>query len=331
MSLIKVAAVHRPGKARTGVTTYAAMLKTALAGFAEMDFLTRPPQSGYDLIHIIDIKHASLADVKNRAVPVIADLHDYYWAERRYFPGPDAPLRWFMSGERKKHYQEIIQATAAVVVHSMAVARHVQGKKVFLVPLAIDFEKFFAEPNQNREQLILLVGRDSWRKGLGTLISALKMITADFPGVRVEVVGKEYLHTRVWAKIIGLGLNLKFIGELSQEQLKAKYQKAQIVYLGSWQEGFGLSLAEGMAAGCIAVGSTAGGIPELVEDGISGILFTAGDDLELSAKLRALLETAELRQKLSISGQRRVKEMLTMDKMREALLAAYREVLKLAG
>jgi len=331
MSLIRVAAVHHPGKARTGVTTYSEMLKTALEGFAEVDFLKRPPEGGYDLIHIIDIKHASLSDAQNQAAPVIADLHDYYWAEHRHFPGPDAPLRWFMYGKRKKQYQEILQATSAVIVHSKAVAKHIQGKKVFLVPIAIDFEKFSAEPGQDREQLILLVGRDSWRKGLGTLISALKMISADFPGIRVEVAGKEYLHTRVWAKILSAGLNLNFIGELSRDQLKEKYQKAQIVYLGSWQEGFGLSLAEGMAAGCIAVGSTAGGIPELIEDGISGILFVAGDELELSAKLRALLETAELRQKLSAAGQRRVKEMLSIDKMREALLTAYREVLKLAG
>lgn len=326
--MIKIAAVYRPGKARTGVTSYAEILKTALAGFAEIEFFKSAPKSGFDLIHIIDIKHASAADVLHKQVPVIADLHDYYWSEHRYFPGPDALARWFLQTKRKKRYLNILNAADAVIVHSRTVGQCLERKNVYLVPIAIDFEKFGAGASKEREPLIILVGRDSWRKGLGTLIGALKIIAADFPELKVEVIGKEYLHTRVWAKIKSIRLDLKFTGELGSDELIKKYQRAMIVYLGSWQEGFGLSLVEGMAAGCIAIGSTAGGIPEVVEDGVSGILFHPGDQLELSAKIRALLETDELRQKFAAMGQRRVRELFTIDKMRASLVQAYEGVLK---
>ena len=329
--MIRIAAVYRPGKALTGVTTYAQVLKTVLQDHAEIDFMTKPPKAGYDLIHIIDIKGARPRDFSNRQVPVIADLHDYYWSERRYFPGPDAPLRWLLQNRRKDHYMKSVQAATAVFVHSQAVAKYVENKKVFLVPIAIDFEKYFAPSGPEREPLILLVGRDSWRKGLGTLLSALKMIIDEMPGLRVEVIGKEYLHTRVWARLLSLGLDVRFMGEMAAEELVKKYHKALIVYLGSWQEGFGLSLAEGMAAGCVAVGSIAGGIPEVVSDGVTGILFQPGDVLELSAKLRALLETPELRLNLAAGGQLRIKEQFTFDKMRQSLVSAYLEVLKGAG
>jgi glycosyltransferase involved in cell wall biosynthesis len=331
MTRLRIAAVHRPGKARTGVTTYVEMLTAALQGHADVEFMSEPPADGFDLIHIIDIKAAKPDDLLNKQAPVIADLHDYYWAERRFFPGPDTPFRWIMQGKRKKYYEDIISCATAVIVHSRAVAKHVGRKKTYLVPIAIDFEKYYSEAGSQREPLIMLVGRDSWRKGLGTLITALKMISRESQELRIEVAGMEYTHIRLWAKFASLGVNLQFLGELAPEQLKEKYRQAMIVYLGSWQEGFGLSLAEGMAAGCVAVGSAAGGIPELVEDGSSGILFQPGDEWELSAKLRALLETSELQRKMAAAGQRRVKDMLSIEKMRDALLKAYEEVLKGAG
>lgn len=331
MTLIRIAAVYRPGGARTGVTSYAEALKSVLEGHAQIDFMTKPPEAGYDLIHIIDIKSVRPGDFSNRQVPVVADLHDYYWSEHRYFPGPDAPLRWLLQNKRKNHYLESVQAASAVVVHSRAVAEHIENKKVYLVPIAVDFDKYYAPPSPERDPLILLVGRDSWRKGLGTLLSALKMIRSEFPELRVEVIGKEYFHTRVWARISGLGLNLEFLDEMTPEQLVKKYHQAMIVYLGSWQEGFGLSLVEGICAGCAAVGSTAGGIPEVVQDGVTGILFQPGDDLELSAKIRALLETPELRLNCALMGQDRVRERFSAGKMCESLVSAYLEVLKGAG
>jgi glycosyltransferase involved in cell wall biosynthesis len=331
MSLIRIAAVYRPGKALTGVSTYARSLRSALKGHAEIEFMENPPKSGYDLIHILDIKCARLSDFKNSKAPVIADLHDYYWAERKFFPGPDLPLRWLMHDRRKKHYTSCIAAADAVIVHSHAVEKYVVSKKVLMVPLAVDFEKFYAPAGPEREPFILLVGRDSWRKGLGTLISALKMVVGDSPELRVEVIGKEYLHTRIWARLLGLGVNLKFLGELQPEELVKKYRKAMIVYLGSYLEGFGLSLAEGMAAGCVGVGSNAGGIPEIIQDGSTGILFQPGDRLELSAKIRALLETPELRLNLATAGQLRIHEQFTENLMRQSLVSAYLEVFKSDG
>jgi glycosyltransferase involved in cell wall biosynthesis len=179
--------------------------------------------------------------------------------------------------------------------------------------------------------LILLVGRDDWRKGLGTLIAALRIVRKDFPGYpfRAEVIGDEYLHGRIMGKLYALGIKLKFRSGRSFEELIAEYQKALIIYLGSWQEGFGLSLAEGMAAGCVAIGSDAGGIPEVIADGKTGILFSSGEELELAAKIQALLENDEFRIQLAQRGQKFVRENFSMQKMRESLLNAYAEVLKL--
>jgi len=330
MSRIKVAALYRPGKARTGVSSYADRLEKALAGSVELEFVKKIPKSGFDLIHIIDVKSASITDVLNQPVPVIADLHDYYWAEYQFFWSLDAPLRWFFQKRRKPRYQKIINSASGVIVHSRAVGKYVLNPKVFLVPIAIEYEKLYADPGLPRQPLILLVGRDDWRKGLGTLISALRVLRKDFPGyeVRTEVIGDEYLHGKILGKLFSLGSDLKYRSGMSFDQLISCYQRAMIIYLGSWQEGFGLSLAEGIAAGCVAIGSDAGGIPELIQDGKTGILFTTGEKMELAAKIQAALENDELRENLARRGQKFVKENFSMERMRESLLSAYQEVLK---
>ncbi len=106
MSLIRVAGLYRPGKARTGVSSYADRLKKALAGAVEIEFFSHLPKSGFDLVHILDVKGATLDDARKQTVPVIADLHDYYWAEYRFFWSVDAPLRWLFQKRRKPRYQK---------------------------------------------------------------------------------------------------------------------------------------------------------------------------------------------------------------------------------
>lgn len=203
MNGLKVALVYRPGKARTGVTSYAERLQKALTGVVNFQFFNEPPKSGFDLIHLIDVKSARKQDVMNQSVPVIADLHDYYWAEYRFFWSVDAPLRWLVQRWRKPHYLKILNSANAVIVHSRAVAKYVINPKVFLVPIAVEYEKLYADPAQQREPLILLVGRDEWRKGLLTLIFALRRVQKNLPGYkfRAEVIGDEYLHGKILGKI----------------------------------------------------------------------------------------------------------------------------------
>jgi len=328
MTKLKVALLHRPGKAITGVSSYARLLKKALEEFVELKFFDQAPKDGFDIIHILDTKKAKAEDFEEQKVPVLLDLHDYYWAEYQFFPSPDAPIRWLMQKLRKRHYLRMIELSDGVIVHSQAVASYVLNKRVFLVRIGIDFTDFLNLPETPREPLILLVGRDAFRKGLGSLLSAIRKIKKDFPDLKAEVIGREYLHSRILGKVLSLGLDLQFRGELLPEDLKKKYQGAMMVYLGSFQEGLGLSLLEGMAGGAVAIGSKAGGIPEILEQGKSGLLFTPGDSLELASKLSSILSSEELRKKLAKEGAERVKKLFSLERMRKDLLGAYEGIFK---
>jgi starch synthase len=85
------------------------------------------------------------------------------------------------------------------------------------------------------------------------------------------------------------------------------------VHPAIWQEAFGLTITEAMASGCATVASRVGGIPEIIDDGVSGLLFPAGDVEALATALRLLLTDPVRRHRLGEAGRDRVRERFTLE------------------
>jgi glycosyltransferase involved in cell wall biosynthesis len=88
---------------------------------------------------------------------------------------------------------------------------------------------------------------------------------------------------------------------------------------------------EAMAAGLPVIASNVGGIPELVADGVSGVLVPPGDPDALAEAIEALLENPALALELGAAGRRRVVENFDLEAVREAHLALYRRMLATRG
>src|SRR6185436_5310793 len=95
--------------------------------------------------------------------------------------------------------------------------------------------------------------------------------------------------------------------------------------LPTLQEGFGLVFVEAMAAGKPVVALKAGPVPELVQDGINGVLAAPGDDAALAAALRGLLADGAARQRMADANRHRAREF-TARKMAERFLAALKGI-----
>jgi len=87
-----------------------------------------------------------------------------------------------------------------------------------------------------------------------------------------------------------------------------------------WQEAFGLSALEPMARGVPVAASRVGGLPEVVEDGVTGVLVEPGAEAELAGALARLLASPELRRRLGRSGRRRALERFSRARQLDALL-----------
>lgn len=181
---------------------------------------------------------------------------------------------------------------------------------------------------------ILFVGGLEPRKGLEQLIHAMVHVVGKMPGARLISVAKtgfrgtdEQRWFRELASRLGVSDSIEFYESVSQEMLLGFYSDCSLVVLPSKTEGWGLSLMEGMACGKPVVASRVGGIPELVRDGVDGILVDAGDVKALSRAIIMLLDDPVLRKRMGDAGKERVKEF-SWDSTARVVLEEYRKALQ---
>jgi len=323
---MRIACLIEEGRPRTGPQSYRALLERALAPRHTLGFFEGVPAGEWDLVHLLDIKRAPLAAVRALKQPVVADVHDHYWVRFQAFPAPDLPLRLMLQPWRRRHHLAVLRLAKSVVAHSRAVAEALPVPNVHLVPLGIAAEDWQESPSA-REPLILLVGRDCFRKGLPVLLQALRRLRSRLPQIRLEVIGDEFVHARLFGRLLALGLPVRFLPGLDPPELRRRYARASALVLPSYQEAFGLTLLEAFAAGLPVVASRVGGIPEVVEDGKSGLLFQSGQAGELAEKLYQVLTDAKLRDRLLRGGKERLPGRFDLAAMAAALERVYERTL----
>lgn len=127
------------------------------------------------------------------------------------------------------------------------------------------------------------------RKGVHHLLNAFA--TLDEPGAQLQLVGyaenADYAASlRRQAERLGISDRVHFCGAVSQAELAACFAAARVMVLPSLSEGLGRVVVEAMLLGTPVIGSRVGGIPDMVEPGLTGWLVEAGDEADLAAALQ---------------------------------------------
>ncbi|GAA0263231.1 glycosyltransferase family 4 protein [Saccharothrix mutabilis subsp. mutabilis] len=149
-----------------------------------------------------------------------------------------------------------------------------------------------AEYSPDGAPLLLFFGRLEWEKGVQDLIAALPRIRRAHRGARLVVAG-EGTHGQ-WlveqARKHKVRRAVDFVGHLSDRELAGVLAAADAVVLPSRYEPFGIVALEAAAAGTPLVASTAGGLGEVVLDGVTGLSFAPGDVEALARAVRSVLD-----------------------------------------
>ena len=142
-------------------------------------------------------------------------------------------------------------------------------------------------------------------KGHAVLIRALALLGSEFP-VRCLLVGDGPLRPRMerLARELGVADRVAFLGQ--RADVAAIVRSCDLFVLSSLWEGLGISMLEAMALGVPVVACNAGGVPEVVEDGVTGVLVHAGDPRALAAGVRRGLADEELRRRVIPNARRLV-------------------------
>ena len=134
--------------------------------------------------------------------------------------------------------------------------------------------------------------------------------------VTLEIIGDGPARASLQARAEALGVadRITFRGKVTSDELQASYARAAVFVLPSVvdargdTEGLGVVLLEAMNYGTPVIASRIGGIPDIVEDGVSGLLVPAGDAAALAGALRRLIEDPALASRLGEAGRQRVRD-----------------------
>jgi glycosyltransferase involved in cell wall biosynthesis len=192
----------------------------------------------------------------------------------------------------------------------------------------VDLERFQPGKRPREQDTVLHVGRLVEKKGTADLIAALAGMT----GVRLVVIGEGPLRAQLQRQAGELGVKAQFLGPQNVGEVAMWMRRATLLAVPSVTardgdaEGLPNVVVEGAASGIPVVGTRHSGIPEAVEDGVTGYLVKEGDRKALAARLRELLESANLRREMGFAARSLAMERFDRARQAERLEAIYDEV-----
>jgi glycosyltransferase involved in cell wall biosynthesis len=238
--------------------------------------------------------------------------------------GPDEfyDVEKFYLRQKVEHAKFIICISDYCKSQLMRVAAPEHWDKMHVVRLGIDPLVFFPthrECESDEPLEILCVGRLVASKGQLILLRACALLLSNGFSIRVRLVGagpdREYLEAYATQK----GLPVIFEGARNHGETRQLLGQASIFALASFAEGVPVALMEAMAMEIPCVSTCITGIPELIREGLDGLLVPPSSAQALASAIQRLLEDPLLRRNIGAAGCKRVRELYNLSKNVDSL------------
>ncbi len=327
-------------KAKLNLTTYPVLHANPLVHYAEFQRYMYELAAayfnvnGYDVIHTQDvISTTAIARVRHPATALVATLHGCVAHEIRSINHPTNFIA--------HAYYDAIEHTGAVSAEITHVANQwlknilmyeykVPAEQLVVFPYGFEVDAFEKRMKEKTDiecpfgkQVIIFTGRLVELKGVHYLLSALGKLKEKRDDWICWIVGegekKEELAKQ--SKDLGIEEDVVFFGKRSD--VPALLRLSDIFVLPSLIENQSVSLIEAQIAGKAAIVSNTGGLPEMVEHEVTGLLTPAGDVDALSRNLERLLEEPDERAKLGANARQWGKQHWSMEAMAKQMLEWY--------
>jgi len=318
---------------------------------------TRP-----DIAHLHNIAHqlspSILQPLKEFGLPVVQTLHDYKLICPTYRLLSHGELCERCKGGR--FYHAALQrcnrgSLAASALNSVemylhhkvlklydrvdrfiAPSRFVQNKVVEfgVAPERVSYLPHFVDlsawsPNKERGEYIVYFGRLVEGKGVASLIRAMKHVRK----VDLYIIGEGQMegHLKSLAAREGLS-HIHFLGYRSGEELTSLVARGLFTVVPSeWYDPSPQTVKQSFAVGRPVIGARIGGIPELIDDGVEGMLFAPRSAEDLAAKIESLFDDRSRVESMGAAARKKVEEKFSPDRHYEQLMDLYRSLLGTAG
>jgi glycosyltransferase involved in cell wall biosynthesis len=294
-------------------------------------------ENGVDVIHAhwaIPTGPAAVMAARKLEVPSVITMHggDVYVNPEQ---GYDFPTRWYVRPALRwtlRHAGALTAITEDCRQHALragAPAEHIR-----LVFNGTDLRRFSPSENGSRgnqtygDHMIFACRQLFPRKGIRFLLEAAAQLKPQFPDLKVVLAGDGFERPELvrLADQLGIGPDVTFLGWVPNTDLPPYYRAAAVSVIPSLEEGFGIPAAEAMGCEVPVVASDAGGLPEVVENGVTGLVVPRGDAGALAQAIQSLLTNPQRRREMGQAGRARALRLFDWDHSAEQFEQIYRDV-----
>ncbi len=290
-----------------------------------------------DIVHQLNPVYTglSLAFVGTR-VPIVLGTYIAGWPVPPT-KGPRGALlllkgnatRWIARAQQDRARALLVTTQHALRERIVTPAR--QRDKVFSQQHGVDVATF--RPAEDRAamhaaQRILFVASVRPKKGIYTIIDAMRTIARECPNARLVVAGggPDLERVREYSRDAGVGAAVDFLGNQERDQIASLMRSSAVLCMPSFGEPYGMSVLEAFASGLPVVVTEAGGLPELV-DAEGGEKVAPGDSAALAAALVGILRSPERAEAMSYHNRIRAENEFSWPRVVDALEDTYRTVI----
>jgi N-acetyl-alpha-D-glucosaminyl L-malate synthase BshA len=282
--------------------------------------------------HIFYLGAASVIAKKMLKKPLVTSLMGWDTYD------PIHPLSKFLNP-----YLAYIMNSSDVVVspvkRTTIYAKH-QGckKEIKIIPHGVDIPRFDVNIDRStyrkklnvekNDAVVLSVQRLAPRKGLEYLLYAMPAVVKENPRVRFVIIGEgpEKVKLEELVKTLEVREKVLFLGFVSSDELPKYYSACDIFALPSLYEQFGLVFAEAMACGKPVVSTKVGAIPEVVENGVTGLLVEPKNPAQLAEALLELVNDENIRKKMGDAGRQKAGKEYDWDIIAKKYIEEYEKI-----
>ena len=239
------------------------------------------------------------------------------------------------SFSRWKHRQVDCFIAASEAIRTMLVADGIPRDRVVTVHEGIDVEHVRGVPAVNVHEVCFLPHRAPLvgnvaalvpHKGQRHLVEAARLVVRELPDARFVILGEGELREHLERQIREYHLEKHVILPGFRTDVLGCIKGFDLFAMSSVTEGLGTSLLDAMACSRAIVATRAGGIPEIVDDGRTGVLVEPRDHAAMATAIVRLLKDANLRRRMGEAGLVRVSERFTVDRMIAETAEVYERV-----
>jgi L-malate glycosyltransferase len=163
-------------------------------------------------------------------------------------------------------------------------------------------------------------------KGQRHLINAVPIVLRDEPDARFVILGEGPLRAQLEHQVKTLHLEKHVVLPGFRDDVLSCIKAFDLFVMSSETEGLGTSLLDAMAAGKPTIGTDVGGIPETIEDRVSGLIVPPNDPASLARAIVRLLKDGALARRMGQAGLARARKLFSVEKMVEGTIEAYRKI-----